>query len=232
MSRERPRLLDLFCGAGGAAAGYAKAGFEVIGVDIAPMPRYPYEFIQADALEVPQALNLDSFDVIHASPPCQRYSIMSNCIPGLSAEYPDLIGSVRSLLLTAGLPFVIENVTGSPLDDPIILCGSQFDRTAFWPEIGMTVALRRHRGFECHGFRPPDAGPHDHSLRSVSVVGGGAKHFATSKGGTKVARDLMGIDWMTKSELNEAIPPAYTNYIGRYLLGCLAGTKARYVLAR
>lgn len=220
----KPLLLDLFCCAGGASKGYVDAGFKVVGIDIDPQPNYPFEFYQADAIAFLDVMIKDGFrgiDAIHASPPCQRWSQMSNCNPGLKERYPDLIAPVRERLLVMGLPFVIENVEGAPLENPVILCGSQFGLTTFWTEVDKLVALQRHRGFECHGFTVPDPGPHDHTLRSVSVAGGGVKHFSTSKGGTRVSRDLMGIDWTNKAELNEAIPPPYTTYIGSYIMQAL-----------
>lgn len=113
----KPRLLDLFCGAGGAAAGYHRAGFDVVGVDINPQPNYPFEFHQADAMTFP----LDGFDAIHASPPCQRYSRMSTSRPTLAATYPDLVAPIRERIERG--PYVIENVPGAPLVDPLVLCG-------------------------------------------------------------------------------------------------------------
>ena len=128
----RPRLLDLFCGAGGAAMGYHRAGFEVVGVDINPQPRYPFEFHQADALEYPLA----GFDAIHASPPCQRFSTMTKRW-ARSSSHSDLIEPTRSRLRESMLPYVIENVAGAPLVGPIRLCGSSFG-----------LPVRRHRLFE------------------------------------------------------------------------------------
>ena len=210
------RLADLCSSAGGASKGYHDAGFTVVGIDIEPQPNYPYEFIQANVLTLSLEF-LRSFDAIHASPPCQRYSQMSLCNPHLRDSYPDLIEPMRKLLIAVGVPFVIENVPHAPLINPTILCGSHFGLTTYWPEIGQKVGLQRHRGFEAHGFILPDPGKHDHSLRSVSVCGGGIKHFSTSRGGTKIARELMGINWTTRLELNEAIPPVYAEYVGSHI---------------
>jgi DNA (cytosine-5)-methyltransferase 1 len=127
------RLLDLFCGAGGAGMGYHRAGFTVIGVDLNPQPHYPFEFHQADALTFP----LDGYDAIHASPPCQHYSKMSLCKPGLADTYPDLVEPTRQRLAAAGVPYIIENVEGAPLIEPTRICGS-----------GLGMRLQRHRLFE------------------------------------------------------------------------------------
>jgi DNA (cytosine-5)-methyltransferase 1 len=137
----RPRILDLFCGAGGAGMGYHRAGFDVVGVDLAPQPHYPFEFSQSDALawlDYPLTLGL-RFDAIHASPPCQAYSAMSACRPGLADQYPDLVAPTRELLEATGLPYVIENVPRAPLRDPVTLCGHMFG-----------LPLYRHRLFEAN----------------------------------------------------------------------------------
>jgi DNA (cytosine-5)-methyltransferase 1 len=136
---RRPRLLDLFCGAGGAGMGYAQAGFEVVGVDLKHRPRYPFEFIQADALALDPAF-LVSFDAIHASPPCQAHTSMKTMHN--AREHSDLVAPVRAMLKASNRPWVIENVIGAPLDAPIMLCGTMF---------GLGVAdadLQRHRLFE------------------------------------------------------------------------------------
>jgi DNA (cytosine-5)-methyltransferase 1 len=228
-------LLDLFCGAGGAAKGYVDAGFDVIGIDIHYMPRFPYPFARADALATLDFLldggylwtargrtTLNDFDAIHASPPCQAWSAASNCRPGLKDEYPQLIEPVRDLLVKTGLPYVIENVPGAPLINPVTLCGSQFGLVTTWQ--GKPAGLRRHRLFESN-MPLDDAGPHDHSLRAVPVHGHGAggsyyrRHPGyTSKGSAQAAREVMRIDWMNRDELHESIPPAYTEYIGKQLI--------------
>ena len=221
----RPRLLDLFCGAGGAAMGYHRAGFDVVGVDIAPQPRYPFEFHQADALMALGQMQINmtpklwgvAFDAIHASPPCQRYSPLAKLHKDI--EYPDLIAPTRTLLEQTALPWVIENVPGAPLRHPFKLCGSSF---------GLDV--RRHRLFETNwpiGLLPPCA-HHLHTPRFQntgkrrravlsSVVGVyGGSHFKGDN--LKYRSDAMGIDWMQMDELSEAIPPAYTEFIGEQLL--------------
>jgi DNA (cytosine-5)-methyltransferase 1 len=134
------RLLDLFCGAGGAAMGYHRAGFdEIVGVDIEPQPRYPFAFFQGDALEY-CAAHGSEFDAIHASPPCQAYTRMARGLlesQGRGREYPDLIHATRSALHLAGVVSVIENVPGAPLLGPVMLCGSSFG-----------LLVQRHRLFE------------------------------------------------------------------------------------
>ncbi|MDE0268127.1 MAG: DNA cytosine methyltransferase [Acidimicrobiaceae bacterium] len=213
------RLLDLFCGAGGAAVGYHRAGFTVTGVDIKHQPRYPYKFIQSDWAKLPPEF-LASFDAIHASPPCQGYSDLKAL--NKTRTYPMLIEPVRMALRASGRPYVIENVCGSPLIDYVVLCGTMFE--------GLRVL--RHRLFETNFLiTPPPHGKHPlvhtHDKRKrhygktdewadfVSVNGGGNCSVAA-------ARDAMGIDWMTKAELNEAIPPAYTDHVGHALAIALA----------
>jgi DNA (cytosine-5)-methyltransferase 1 len=226
----RPRLLDLFCCAGGAAKGYHDAGFDVVGVDIRPQPRYPYLFVQADALEFLDAMirctvgqsfwladeEFSTFDAIHASPPCQRFSDLAKR-NGNAEAWPDLIAPVRRRLKQLGLPYVIENVEGAPLVDPVMLCGTMF---------GLRVL--RHRLFESnvllapkphgkhplvftHDKRKAHYGKLDEWTSPVQVTGGGNCSKAA-------AADAMGIDWMTKNELNEAIPPAYTEWLGKQVI--------------
>jgi len=215
---HRPRLLDLFCGSGGAAMGYYRAGFCIVGVDIVRQKRYPFEFIQADALVF---LNLygAEFDAIHASPPCQAYS----CTRSLSSKtHPELIPATRHFLKKTGRPYIIENVPGAPLIDPVVLCGSMFD--------GLRVY--RHRLFESNiPLKAP--GPcrhkHCHSPIDVSGTGGLQKTPRKAPGGglsrkpknISEARDAMGIPWMTRKELSQAIPPAYTAWLGKQLLAAL-----------
>lgn len=215
----KPRLLDLFCGAGGAGKGYADAGFEVVGVDLQPQPRYPFEFHQADAMTFP----LDGFDVIHASPPCQAYSALSWHPQNRHIEYPDLIAPTRERLVATGVPYTIENVPKAPLQHPIQLCGSSFG-----------LGVRRHRLFEtnwtvmsmpcAHGRQRKqfDIWRHGEWVKSAFVPVYGT-------GGGKAAEEwpeAMGIDWMTRDEMAEAIPPAYTEFLGEQLMRHLAYEEA------
>jgi DNA (cytosine-5)-methyltransferase 1 len=211
-----PRLLDLFCGAGGASVGYARAGFDVVGVDINPQRNYPYEFHQADAIHF-LAEHWREFDAVHASPPCQRFSAMSACRPGLAEEYPDLIAATRNLLALTGLPYVIENVPGSPLNDPVVLCGQM-----------VGLELYRHRLFETNWLlwqpehpkhRIPASKAGHWKPGTIMSVSGHVSPIA-------VAKAAMGIDWMTRAELAESIPPAYTELIGEQLLDLLDSTQA------
>lgn len=220
----RPRLLDLFCCAGGAGVGYSRAGFDVVGVDIAAQPNYPFAFVQADAMTLDPAF-LATFDAIHASPPCQSYSDLAKRNRNAD-EWPRLIEPVREMLVKTGLPFVIENVDGAPLIDPVVLCGTMFP--------GLRVL--RHRLFEANfPIEPPQHRKHpkvhtfdrrkahygktDEWIDFVQVTGGGNCTVAA-------ARAAMGIEWMTKNELNEAIPPAYAEFIGRELLRHLVSVRA------
>jgi DNA (cytosine-5)-methyltransferase 1 len=224
---SRPRLLDLFCGAGGAAVGYARAGFDVVGVDIRPQPRYPFEFEQADALEVLRDLverdwyrlgphaHLSDFDAIHASPPCQAYSKTQQL---RGRQHPDLVVATRKLLLATGLPYVIENVPGAPLIEPVVLEGQMFDG----------LRTQRARWFETNW--PLDI-PFLRSPRPAPNAKMGRKpkpyewmHVVGNTSAVDEARAAMGIDWMNRDELAQAIPPAYTELIGHQLM---AHVKAR-----
>lgn len=221
----KPRLLDLFCGAGGAAVGYHRAGFDVVGVDIVPQPRYPFTFIQGDAMTFP----LDGFDVVHASPPCQRFSITRHTH---SKDYPDLLTPTLERLQVSGVPWVIENVEGAPLPNAVTICGASLLLTANDVD-GVPLVLRRHRLFgsshlvmvpECQCVRYRRAG-----VRVGGVYGGGPSNRAIGnrtlgrfRGGYTpthaVRAALMGIDWkMTQAELCQAIPPVYTEWIGAQL---------------
>lgn len=213
---SRPRLLDLFCGAGGASAGYHLAGFEVVGVDINPQPHYPFEFHQADSLEFP----LDGFDAIHASPPCQAFTAYRRRGGGVGAGYPNLIAPIRRRLVRTGVPFVIENVPGAKheLSNPIQLCGSSF---------GLDV--QRHRLFESN-VSLADPPPCDHSWQARRFPAPSNNRYLrrTVEVGVwriplEVQQAAMGIDWMKLRELSEAIPPAYTEWIGGHLIRALEG---------
>jgi DNA (cytosine-5)-methyltransferase 1 len=201
------KLLDLFCGAGGASAGYHRAGFEVTGVDINPQKNYPFHFNHGDALEFLKEYGV-YFDAVHASPPCQRHSAMSHCRPGLADAYPDLIEPVRERLIELGRPWVIENVPGSPLKDPITLCGQMFGQE-----------LYRHRLFET-SFDIPEP-HHPEHVMPASKAGHWRPGTVMSISGhiapIAKAREVMGIDWCNREELAEAIPPSYTEYVGKYL---------------
>ena len=224
---SRPVALDLFCSAGGAGMGYYLAGFDVVGVDIEPQKRYPFRFIQADALTFP----LSGFDLIHASPVCKGYSATAVLN---DARHPRQVEAVRERLAGNGIPYVIENVPGAPLISPVILCGSHFGLTSVWPGVGLPgaetgtvrVGLFRHRGFEAHGFTLPDPGAHDHGYRAVPVYGytNNFIYRGLGFGGetfSDLRRRVMDIGWMEHEELNEAIPPAYTAYVGQHLMGSL-----------
>ena len=221
--------------------GYHRAGFaDIVGVDLADQPRYPIDFIQGDALQVLSALGdggcmkvatrsgrwfeLADFDAIHASPPCQHASDLRYFHPG--RDYPDLIQPTRDALLSTGKHYVIENVEGASLIEPITLCGSMFGLGAQCND-GKWHQLRRHRRFECSFYFL--VRPCHHKGKPIGVYGNGGGNKARVEAGlvngmtgtAQERRDAMGIDWMTREELSQAIPPVYTEYIGRYLLAVL-----------
>lgn len=219
------RLLDLFCGAGGAGMGYHRAGFEVVGVDLNPQPRYPFEFIQEDAIGVLTDLvagGPSRFNAIHASPPCQAFTAYRRT--GIVGEYPDLIESTRDLLNGTGLPWVMENVEGAPLESPVKLCGTMFDPP---------MEIQRHRLFEANWDLEPPMWPCRHKLNGPDRYPGGRSVPRTGVSTGLVRRTVEigswdiplakqqeamgGVDWMTLPELSESIPPAYTEFIGHQL---------------
>jgi DNA (cytosine-5)-methyltransferase 1 len=206
----KPRLLDLFCGAGGASVGYHKAGFDVWGVDVNPQPNYPFPFCQADALTFP----LDGFDVVHASPPCQAYSTTRTMH---SNKHPELIEAIRNRLLSSGLLYVIENVPGAPLSNPIILCGEMFGLRVIRHrlfECSLSVSQPKHLTHRKEGRYGYDHGKWNRDGYYLGVYGHGGGKGTTSQWG-----NAMGIGHhMTRLEMAQAIPPAYTEYIGRQML--------------
>lgn len=215
------KLLDLFCGAGGASAGYEDAGFDVVGVDIAPQPNYPYSFIQGDALEVLRlllrgyrvnGLHIDSIDAIHASPPCQSFTAYRRKGHGVGDNYPNLIPETRELLIQSEKPYVIENVAGAPLENAVMLCGSSFE-----------LDVRRHRYFESN--MPLNAPPCDHGWQTPRFTPASNRknlrrtvEIGVWRIPLEVQCEAMDIRWMTLHELSEAIPPAYTRYLGEQMI--------------
>lgn len=219
----RPKLLDLFSCAGGAAMGYHRAGFEVVGVDISPQPRYPFKHHVGDALAY-VAEHGHEFDAIHASPPCQTYSKTRTLHDN---THPDLVEPTRAALVTSGKPWVIENVVGAPLLDPLVLCGTEFGMRA--PDVdGVPLKLVRHRLFESNIELHGNGGcAHDHSIQTATVYGAGGgwtpahRDNPDRRGGyiphTDVIKKLLGIDWMTKHEMSQVVPPVMAEHIGRQL---------------
>lgn len=197
--------------------GYHRAGFEVVGVDIEPQPHYPFLFQQDDAMsilsEIDPSMLAEQFDAIHASPPCQAFTAYRRKGHGVGDGYPDLISEVRDRLKATGLPYVIENVPGAPMEMPARLCGSAFG-----------LDIRRHRLFEsnflfmfdgCQHYwqtpRFPQATNRTNLRRTVEV---GVWRIPL-----EVQKRAMGVDWdVTREELSEMVPPAYTEHIGRQLL--------------
>ena len=218
----RPRLLDAYSCAGGAGYGYHLAGWDVTGLDKDPHPNYPFRFIRADALEaLADREFLAQFDAVHTSPPCQFKTLATLSQRMAGAEYPELITPTRALLqANFDGPWVIENVPNTPLRPDIRLCGCQFDLTL--PGVGY---LKRERWFETswHGLYLEM--PHRHVGHAISIAGHGTPAWMRAKTGhIGVAewRQIMGIAWTTRDELTEALPPAYTELVGAYLLAQLS----------
>ena len=205
------KLLDLFCGVGGASAGYTAAGFDVTGIDLKHGKRYPYTYIRGNVSEYLNNDYLRQFDVIHASPPCQTHSITQHLrnAQGKSTSKVDMIPEVRAALIASGVPYIIENVPGSPLIDPIQLCGSSFN-----------LKVRRHRLFESNINLKGSTCNHKAQGKPVGVYGSlndeipGGGHTAKT---LQQARSAMGIEWALWGELVEAIPPIYTEYVGKQI---------------
>lgn len=203
------RALDLFCGAGGASMGIHLAGYEVTGVDLVPMPDYPFDFIQADAVEY-LSENMDSikkeYDFIWASPPCQAYTWSAKGRRNAGTEYPDLVEPVRQLLNESGLPYIIENTPGAPLIDPVLLCGTMFPTLKVFRhrlfESNMELAVEmecNHKGHEAKKRRNDDG---DFFTVAGHHVGTNAEW-----------QNAMGIEWMKKAQLAQAIPPEFAYYL-------------------
>jgi DNA (cytosine-5)-methyltransferase 1 len=203
--RINPRILDLYCCAGAGADGYRRAGFDVVGVDIVPQKNYPFEFHQADALEY-LAEHGAEFDAIHASPPCQAYTAMQH-IHKNSAAHPDLIAPTRELLIKTGKPYVIENVVGAPMRVDFMLCGTMFG-----------IPFPKHRWFEINWSLHTLLPPCNHYKVYDCFHGG-----EDARGEREKLSTMYGIDWfMTRQEIRNAIPPAYTKFIGEHLLQVLS----------
>jgi len=195
-------ILDLCCKAGGSAIGLHRAGFRIVGVDKDPQPNYPFEFIQGDALEV----SLDGFDAYWASPPCQKHSTLNSI---WKRDYPDIIVSIRNRLISTGKPYIIENVIGAPLKNAVMLCGQMFG-----------LGIFRHRLFESNVLlMVPPHQKHNGRIGEnglVTVAG----HGSLKRQGENYLRwpGAMGISHMTRNEIVEAIPPAYSEYLGLQLI--------------
>lgn len=215
-----PLLLDLFCCEGGAAMGYHQAGFDVVGVDIVPRPKYPFEFFEGDALSFLRGdydaqvrgsgLRVADFDVIHASPPCQRFTRARKL---QNNAHPDLLTPTRELLHQAGKPYVIENVPGAPLRDPVLLCGEMFGLRTY-----------RHRLFETNWtLEQPDHPAHVAKTTKMGrpVRDGEYMHVVGKFSGVPLGREVIGMPWASQYGLAQAVPPVYTEYVGRELTAYL-----------
>lgn len=224
---DQPRLLELFAGAQGAAVGYARAGFAVTAVDIEEHARHPEvaEFVTADAMEVlADRAYCQSFDVVAAGPPCQRYSAMTRAAN--REAHPDLVGPVRAALEGLGVPWVLENVPRSPLAGELMLCGSMFGLRALCRG-GVSRQLRRHRLFGSSAFLYPP-GLCRHRGSPVGVYGSSGNKLDGSQrgyqGSWEERQTAMGIDWMSMEDLTESIPPVYTKWIGEQMMDDLNRT--------
>lgn len=221
-------MLDLYGCEGGAARGYHDAGFDVVGVDLLPRfaKRYPYEFHASDAIEYVKEHG-HKFDAIHASPPCQLYSITNSA---RKQDYPDLIAPTREALIATGKPFIIENVVGAPLIEATTLCWSMFYAAgSVLDDDGTPLRMERHRLFETNfGLRAPGC-HHDKRVQVAGSYGGARRDKVEARtirrGGyvptLPVQQRLLGIDWMTQHGLHQSLPPVYTNYVGTFLAGLL-----------
>ena len=230
----KPRLLDLFCGAGGASMGYYRAGFEVVGVDNKPQPHYPFEFIQRDALEIMDFMGKDDyilgqygthyylsdFATFHASPPCQKWSKAFSQLIGHRKEHPDLLSPTRTMLLRTSKPFVIENVIGAPLENYIQLEGTMFG-----------LKVKKARNFELHGLEIwllPSKFYNTRGMIKTGKLVGIVQHSCYPD--EKVKREHLAVayemEWgCTHHELRQAIPPAYTEYIGKHIIKVIQENK-------
>ena len=205
----KPKLLDLYCCGGGAGYGYEQSGFEVTGIDIAPQPKHRGAFIQADAIEYLKA-HWHEYDVIHASPPCQAYSMASMQFRIVGKEYVDLIEITRAELIKTGKPYIIENVPGSPLINPIELCGAMFGMRTyrhrlFESNIELLAPVHlKHVAPNAKMGRPPK------DWEFIQYVG----HFP----GVKLVQEMTGLHWLGQKELAQSIPPQYTKFIGEQII--------------
>lgn len=220
----RPKLIDFCCCQGGASAGYVAAGFDVYGIDIVGQPKYPYPFLRANAIEAlvwliegngfrfsnGEFLHLDDFAAAHGSPPCQAHTLAQRIQKN---DHPDLIEPMRFLFEQTGMPWIIENVPGSPLRDPVELCGAMFGLRTY-----------RHRLFE--SSVPLTAPAHPIHTAKTTKMGRAPKpgefmHIVGNFSGAQQGREAMGMPWASRDGLREAIPPAYTEHVGRQLIGHL-----------
>jgi DNA (cytosine-5)-methyltransferase 1 len=213
----KPRLLDLFCGAGGAAMGYYRAGFDVTGVDIRPQPRYPFEFHCGDAMTWP----LDGYDVIHASPPCQDHSPLRSVAGEHGTGW--MLDATLERLGAQPVPWVVENVGSAHNRADLLLCGEMFGlrtvrhrRFTIDPRVVMLLAVLAHGR-----HRRPTS-----TKNRIAALAEGHNLSITGNVGVHAGPLCMGIDWMTGDELSQAIPPAYTQFIGEQLLNRLAVEQA------
>lgn len=217
---RRPLLLDLYCGAGLTGMGYFLAGFDVIGIDSVPQPEYPFKFIKANVLDVFHRIPWHKVAAIHASPPCKLYTVSRHQSTNHTRQHLNLIPVTRRLLDSTGKPYVIENVPGAPLIDPVTLCGSMFNlHTRNWE-------LKRHRLFELNWQAPSIPAHSCGQRRAISVYGDHCKTTGIKANGKRgtidmpdgLARQLMGAPWVRNMrQLSQGVPPAYTAFVGYWL---------------
>lgn len=216
---DAPLLIDAFCGAGGAGRGYADAGFEVWGIDIKPQSSYPYRFFRGDVFEVlPKLIAKYPVAVVHASPPCQAYSKLTNLSPHPRSSYPDLVDQTRELLRSTDRPWIMENVELSPLETPTMLCGTMFGLGA--SVRGERRELRRHRFFESNQLLyAPGPCQHEHPVVNVyGNPGGFDRRRGRALASASEWGEAMGIDWMASRDMAQSVPPIFTRFLGEQLL--------------
>jgi DNA (cytosine-5)-methyltransferase 1 len=210
MPNKPYKAIDLFCKAGGVSMGLHRAGFDVTGVDIEPQPKYPFRFIQADAFN----FDLSGYDAIFASPVCKGYSQLRQCRKSENRIYPDQIAPLRERLRRVGAPYVIENVNDAPLVNAVMLCGAMFNLKVYrhrWFESNIALLAQHHYP---HRDQTPKAGSGRISPKGFISVAGNCPNIA-------YCRQAMGIDWMGQKELSQAIPPAYSEYLGQQVIAYL-----------
>lgn len=229
--KRKYKLLDLFCGVGGCSMGYYNAGFEVEGVDIKNQVNYPFKFYQSDALQF--EIDLNKYDVIHASPPCQAYSFATVFARRCGKKYPDLVKLTRERLKRTNKIYIIENVPGSPLIQPVQICASYFNL------FNNDLFLVRHRWFESNVKLFGTPCQHSKFRKNISIVGDSDSLLSFQRKSInrkvllKEKSNLMNMRWIKNNyELSQAIPPCYTEFLGKQIIAILDGKSLKSLIER